>query len=63
MFGLEAQGNWADLTGSSVSTFPFFAGLTSNRSRIDAIGLFTGQIGYAWNHVPALREGRRGRYP
>jgi len=49
VFGLEAQGNWADLTGSSVSTFPFFAGLTSNRSRVDAIGLFTGQIGYSWN--------------
>ena len=49
VFGLEVEGNWADLTGSSVSTFPFFAGLTSNRSRIDAIGLFTGQIGYSWN--------------
>jgi outer membrane immunogenic protein len=23
----------------------------SNRSKIDAIGLFTGQVGYAWNNV------------
>ncbi len=46
MFGLEAQGNWADLSGTNTSLiFP----LASNRSRIDAIGLFTGQIGYSWN--------------
>jgi len=49
VFGLEAQGNWADLSGSNVS-LPTF-GLITNRSRIDAIGLFTGQIGYAWNNV------------
>jgi outer membrane immunogenic protein len=47
VFGLEAQGNWANLRGSNtslVSGAPF-----SNRSRIDAFGLFTGQIGYAFN--------------
>jgi outer membrane immunogenic protein len=49
VFGLEAQGNWADLSGSNVS-LPAF-GLLTNRSRIDAIGLFTGQVGYAWNNV------------
>jgi outer membrane immunogenic protein len=48
VFGLEAQGNWADLKGSNPSLVPFFAG-DSNRSRIDALGLFTGQVGYAWN--------------
>jgi outer membrane immunogenic protein len=48
VFGLEAQGNWADLRGSNPSLVPFFAG-TSNRSRIDGIGLFTGQVGYSWN--------------
>ncbi len=47
VFGLEAQGNWADLRGSNVS---LISGDT-NRSRIDAFGLFTGQIGYAWNNV------------
>jgi outer membrane immunogenic protein len=49
VFGLEAQGNWADLTGSNPSQNPFFTGL-ANRTKIDAIGLFTGQVGYAWNN-------------
>ena len=48
VFGLEAQGNWADFSGSNQSLL--FAGLT-NRRRIDAFGLFTGQVGYAWNNV------------
>ena len=48
VFGLEAQGNWADLSGSNTS---LVFGATDNRSRIDAFGLFTGQIGYAWNNV------------
>jgi outer membrane immunogenic protein len=50
VFGVEAQGDWADLTGSNLST-----GLTvlplANQTTIDAIGLFTGQIGYAWNNA------------
>lgn len=48
VFGLEAQGNWADFSGSNNSLF--FAD-TTNRTRVDALGLFTGQIGYAWNNV------------
>jgi outer membrane immunogenic protein len=48
VFGLEAQGNWADFSGSNASLR--FAGLT-NRTRIDAFGLFTGQVGYAWNNA------------
>jgi len=48
VFGLEAQGNWADFSGSNTSLV--FAGLT-NRTRIDAFGLFTGQVGYAWNNA------------
>ena len=48
VFGLEAQGDWADLKGQNVSlAFPTF----TNRSRIDGIGLFTGRVGYAWNNV------------
>ena len=52
VFGLEAQGDWANLKGSNVSN-GFFAvpGDLTNRSRIDAIGLFTGQIGWAWNNA------------
>ena len=48
VFGLEAQGDWADLRGSNVSQQ--FGG-SINRSKIDAFGLFTGQIGYAWNNA------------
>jgi outer membrane immunogenic protein len=48
VFGLEAQGNWADFSGSNTSLV--FPGVT-NRTRMDAFGLFTGQIGYAWNNA------------
>ncbi|MBR0798062.1 porin family protein [Bradyrhizobium jicamae] len=50
VFGLEAQGDWADLKGSNVSSLAAFFPMV-NQSKIDAIGLFTGQIGYAWNNV------------
>lgn len=45
VFGFESQGDWASLKGSNVS---LVTGNT-NRSRIDDFGLFTGQLGYAWN--------------
>ncbi len=48
VFGVEAQGNWANLSGTNASTFA--AGFT-NRSRVDAYGLFTGRVGYAFNNV------------
>ena len=48
VFGLEAQGNWADFKGSNTSlVFP----LNRNESSIDAFGLFTGQIGYTWDRA------------
>ena len=48
VFGVEAQGNWADFSGSNVSLlFPGFV----NHSKVDAFGLFTGQVGYAANNV------------
>jgi len=49
VFGVEAQGDWANLKGSNASLF-FGPGVT-NRTKVDAIGLFTGQVGYAWNNV------------
>jgi outer membrane immunogenic protein len=49
VFGVEGQGDWADLKGSNASTLT--AGVTTNQSKIDAIGLITGQVGYAWNNV------------
>ena len=51
VFGLEAQGDWADLKASNVSTVPVFAGVATNQTKTDAIGLFTGQVGYAWDNV------------
>jgi len=57
VFGLEAQGNWADFSGKREAVFvtpetgssaPWGAG---NNTRIDSFGLFTGQVGYAWNNV------------
>src|SRR6266571_2386714 len=49
VFGLEAQGDWADLKGSNNSVL--FPGIFTNESKIDAFGLFTGQVGYAANNV------------
>jgi outer membrane immunogenic protein len=48
VFGLEAQGDWADLKGRNISTA---FGVNTNDSRINAFGLFTGQIGWAANNV------------
>jgi outer membrane immunogenic protein len=48
VFGVEAQGNWADFKGSNASTL-FGAGFVNN-SKTDAFGLFTGQVGYAANN-------------
>ena len=49
MFGVEAQGDWANLTGSNASLTVLIP--ATNRTKIDAIGLFTGQVGYAWNNA------------
>lgn len=49
VFGVEAQGDWADLRGSNPSltaVIPY-----TNETRIDALGLFTGQVGYASNNL------------
>jgi outer membrane immunogenic protein len=48
VFGLEAQGDWADLSGQRISLLD---PTLSTRTKTDAIGLFTGQIGYAWNQA------------
>jgi outer membrane immunogenic protein len=54
VFGVEAQGNWADFSGDNVSAR--FAP-DRNRTKIDAFGLFTGQVGYAWNNVLLYAKG------
>jgi outer membrane immunogenic protein len=48
LFGVEAQANWADFSGDNVSTL---IPAQRNRSQIDAFGLITGQVGYAWNNA------------
>src|ERR1700749_5074703 len=55
VFGLEAQGNWADLTGNTPNLV--LGGGTTIRSKMDAFGLFTGQVGYAWNNVLLYAKG------
>ena len=48
VFGLEAQGDWADLSSQRISLVD---PTLSTRTTTDGIGLFTGQIGYAWNQA------------
>ena len=48
VFGLEAQGNWADFHGSNpIIGLPAL----TNDTHVNAFGLFTGQIGYAMNNA------------
>lgn len=54
VFSLEAQGNWADLSGSTTNLLALAGTI---RSKMDAFGLFTGQIGYAWNNVLLYAKG------
>ncbi|MCS3929755.1 outer membrane immunogenic protein [Bradyrhizobium elkanii] len=53
VFGVEGQGNWADFSGDNTSAL--FA--SRNRTKIDAFGLITGQVGYAWNNVLVYVKG------
>lgn len=48
VFGLEAQGDWAYLSGANASLFNLG---TTNQARTNALGLFTGQVGYTWTNV------------
>lgn len=48
VFGVEAQGDWADLKGSNVDLQD---NTLVNQSKLKAFGLFTGQVGYAWNNA------------
>jgi len=50
VFGIEAQGDWANLSGRTAS-FLLAAPQVTNESKTNGLGLFTGQIGYAWNNV------------
>ena len=54
VFGVEAQGDWASFKGNNASIpVALLAGfpLLTNQTKVEAIGLFTGQVGYAFNNV------------
>ena len=62
VFGVEGQGNWADISGNNYSEVlnsdnfnpnggPPFDAEHFNRSRINAFGLITGQVGYAYDNA------------
>jgi outer membrane immunogenic protein len=46
VFGLEAQGDWANLRSERVS---LFNPANTWKTNINGLGLFTGQVGYAWD--------------
>jgi outer membrane immunogenic protein len=56
VFGVEAQGNWADFKGSNVDQASV-NGVLSDRSKVDAFGLFTGQVGYGFNNILLYAKG------
>lgn len=49
VFGVEAQGNWADFKGSNVNLLG--GGASTNQTKVDAFGLFTARVGYAWSNA------------
>jgi outer membrane immunogenic protein len=57
VFGLEAQGDWANLKGSNLSSSAAFGTIVTNQTKINSLGLFTGQVGYAWNNVLGYLKG------
>jgi len=53
VFGIEGQGNWADFKGSNLNLLAggaLPAGVI-DQTKINGLGLITGQVGYAWNNV------------
>jgi outer membrane immunogenic protein len=49
VFGLEAQGDWANLRTERVFVNTPLLATNTWKSTINGLGLFTGQVGYAWN--------------
>lgn len=56
VLGLEAQGDWASMRGDNNST-RLLVPQYSNRTKVNAIGLFTGQIGYNFNTLLLYAKG------
>ncbi|MCL2714928.1 MAG: outer membrane beta-barrel protein [Alphaproteobacteria bacterium] len=49
VFGVEGQGNWADFSADVTKNWP--GSTETGTVHVNSFGLFTGQIGYAWNNV------------
>jgi outer membrane immunogenic protein len=49
VYGVELQGDWADLKGTNPSLTAIIP--YTNQTKIDAVGLLTGQVGYAFNNI------------
>lgn len=49
VFGVEAQGDWGEVSGQHFSDA--FAAANIDRAKIDAFGLLTGRVGYAFDNV------------
>jgi outer membrane immunogenic protein len=56
VFGVEAQGDWADLKGSNTSEL-LGPPAVVNQTKTDAIGLFTGQIGFTSDNILGYVKG------
>jgi outer membrane immunogenic protein len=48
VFGVEAEGDWANMRASLLTQFPAFPG-GFDSANVTSVGLFTGQLGYAAN--------------
>jgi outer membrane immunogenic protein len=51
VFGLEAEYDWANMRATVPSQLAAAYGYTNwtDNSKVSGVGLFTGQVGYAWN--------------
>jgi outer membrane immunogenic protein len=54
VFGVEAQGDWANFNGSNKN---LILPTLTDRSRVDGFGLFTGQVGYSFNNILGYIKG------
>ena len=54
VFGVEAQGDWASFSGTNRN---LILPTLNDRSRVNGFGLFTGQVGYAFNNVLGYVKG------
>jgi outer membrane immunogenic protein len=60
VFGVEGQGDWSSLKGSNASipvAVLLGVPVLTNQTQVNALGLFTGQLGYAFDNVLGYVKG------